>query len=323
MTASIQSGTEQPDDQRPGAFVVVVVATYRRPAELRRLLESLSANAPEVRAVVVVDNGSSLEVKTIVEAWPGAGFYVDPGRNLGCGGGLRLGEETAWQTYAAQLTHLAILDDDAVVTHGAFRELLSAMSATGAEVACATIVESTGVISWLPGLERKEKWIETARLTPKEYAACTDGRTLPFVWAQGICLVATRALIARVGFHESHFWVRGEDLEYSLRLTAQSAGIWVPGAIVQHVPPAGEPAHAGRGEYLKHCAMLQNVIHIGLRLPHGKRIAWTIPSNTLRFLRTWGLTSALDAWRAFWRGAILGEAAGQGVGRTFARRSEG
>lgn len=303
-------------------FIVAIVATFRRPSELQRLLDSLAAHAPEIRAVVVVDNGSSPEVQEIVARWPGQGTYLDPGKNLGCGGGLRLAGETAWSRYEAQMSHLAVLDDDAVVTEGAIARLLQGMDAAGAEAGCAMIVDAKGVVSWVPGLERhRSRRIEQQRLTPQEFIRQTSDRPIPFAWAQGICLLASHSLIARAGFHESNFWVRGEDLEYSLRLTAQQRGVWVPGAIVKHLPPPEDPRTAGRGEYLKHCAMLQNVAYVACRLPHGHRILWTLPSNLLRFLRTWGPASTGDAIRALWRGACQAHPAGEGSGQTFLHRS--
>ena len=145
---------------------------------------------------------------------------------------------------------------------------------------------------------------------------------VPFTWAQGICLLATREVIAEAGFHRDDFWVRGEDLEYSLRLTARKPGVWVPGAVVKHLPPTEDPHTRSQGEYLKHCAMLQNIANIAMRLPHGRRILWTLPSNLLRFLRTWGLSAGADALRALWRGGIRATPAGKGSGGTFLQRSQ-
>ena len=303
-------------------FVVAVVATFRRPVEVRRLLQSILENAPEIRALVVVDNGSTEELAKFVEGWERTGLYLNPGENLGCGGGLRLAAETAWLRFQEEMTHLLVLDDDAVLASGAVVRLLNGMQSANAEVGCAMTVTAEGVVGWLPGVKRSlARRIEKHPLPPERYIDLFGDAPVPFTWAQGICLLATRRVIESAGFHRDDFWVRGEDLEYSLRLTQHVRGVWVPGAVVVHIPPPSHTKSRTEAEYLKHCAMLQNVAYISVRLPHGRRILWTLPSNVLRFLRMWGATSVWDLLLALWRGAIGNSPAGRGTGRTFLSRS--
>ncbi len=139
--------------------------------------------------------------------------------------------------------------------------------------------------------------------------------------AQGICLLATRAAVEAAGFHRDDFWVRGEDLDFSLRLTAQGRGIFVPEAVVQHLPPASSASTASRAEYLRHAAMIQNIAFLSLTQRHGRRILKTIPGASLRFLRMWGLGALPDLFSALRRGAS-GEPAGRGAHATFRQRSD-
>jgi GT2 family glycosyltransferase len=112
-----------------------------------------------------------------------------------------------------------------------------------------------------------------------------------------------------VGFHRSDFRIRGEDLEFSLRVTARYKGIFVPRVCVAHLKPA---ADASGAEYIKQAAHLQNVFYIALHLTHGRRIASKLPGSFFRFLMTWRRTpgTIFRAGRAFWRGAILAQPAG-------------
>jgi hypothetical protein len=67
--------------------------------------------------------------------------------------------------------------------------------------------------------------------------------------------------------------------------------------------------------------MLQNLCYTSLHLPHGHRIAPTMPGNFLRFFKSWPLKEALpDAALAFWLGALLARPAG--VAQNFRRRLE-
>ncbi|MEP6669437.1 MAG: glycosyltransferase family 2 protein [Chthoniobacter sp.] len=301
------------------ASVAALIATYRRPAELRRLLHSLALSGSSLTTVIVVDNDGSDEGRALVEAaFPGA-QYVNPGANLGCGGGLRMAEEEALRSGAGDFTHLLILDDDAVLVPDVLPRLLEAMEREEADLACPLVVNERGLVGWLPGLPRGMR--HANGLTPEEFRQRFGGQPHRFAWAQGICLLVSRRAIERCGLHRGDFWVRGEDLEFSLRLTAQGCGILVPAVTVQHRPPPESTGVSREAEYWKHCALVQNNAYIGFRLSHGHRIAWTIAGTLRHFFGIWSWGAFGDAVRALWRGAVLGEPAGARSGPTFRARA--
>jgi len=264
--------------------------------------------------VIVVDNASDDATREVVQASPAGVEYLPQTQNLGCGGGLACGERTALERFANSFTHLWILDDDAVVEPETLDTLLAALEAQHAGVVHPLVVDGAGQIGWVPGLFDKQKFgIAHAACPPEKYLAECGPDPVPFSWSQGIALLVTRAALDRVGLHRADYLVRGEDLEFSLRITARFPGLFVPQARVQHLPPAPTDEPASRhGEYVKHLAMLRNIAYTALRLPHGRRIARTIPGNWLRFLRTWGWKPEVagDALTAFAQGALLGKPAG-------------
>jgi GT2 family glycosyltransferase len=78
---------------------------------------------------------------------------------------------------------------------------------------------------------------------PESYVAKWSDAPVAFTWAQGVALLVTRRAIEVAGFHSNDFWVRGEDLDFSLRVTAGGRGIFVPRAVVEHLPPeTSDPA---------------------------------------------------------------------------------
>ena len=292
--------------------VVAVIATYRRAQELRRLLGSLEKSTHPLRGAVVVDNADDPATADAIAASTLEAQRIVPGANLGCGGGLALGEQLALAHFP-DATHLWILDDDAVVAPGALGILLAALDAEHAVVASPLIVAADGALGWFPGLTDAEKFrIIREPQTPAEFIARCGTAPVPFSWSTGVALLVTRRAIETLGFHRTDYWVRGEDLEFSLRLTHRERGVFVPTALVEHLPPPSTPA-AREEEYVKHRAMIQNIAYTALRLPHGRRIARTIPGNCRRFLRTWGWWNPrilADTIAALWRGAILARPAG-------------
>ena len=301
--------------------VAALIATYRRPRELQRLLQSLAQVDGGIDAVIVVDNEGSEEVRALVEKTYAGAHYLNPGANVGCGGGLKLAEEHALQMRGAGLTHLLILDDDAVLQPGTLTALAGAMERERADLAYPLVTGERGRVGWLPGLaQRIPERGDAFDGTPEEFRARFGDGPRDFTWAQGICLLVALGAVERLGPHRDDFWVRGEDLEFSLRLTAQGRGILVPIAAVQHLPPSENTGLSREAEYLKHCALLQNIAFIGFRLPHGRRIAWTLGGALRRFARLWSWRGFADACRASWRGAVLGEPAGADSGKTFRAR---
>jgi rhamnopyranosyl-N-acetylglucosaminyl-diphospho-decaprenol beta-1,3/1,4-galactofuranosyltransferase len=293
------------------ACVIGLVATHRRPQEIARLLASLARSKRPLRGVIVVDNAGDFVPTTTIHT-----HCLVPGRNLGCGGGLALAEKEAFARYGDSLTHLWILDDDAVVEPDTLDLLLAAMSDGEADLAHPLTVDARGRLGWFPGLLDRDKFAVAKQTPPpEEFVARCGSEPVPFSWSQGIALLITRRAMEAVGWHRTDYLVRGEDLEFSLRLTARFTGLYVPKARVHHLPPGdvGQPSQTD--EYFKHRAMLQNVAYTALHLSHGHRIARTIPGNWWRFLRMWGWRPhvILDACLTFFRGALLGKPAGAGM----------
>jgi GT2 family glycosyltransferase len=187
--------------------------------------------------------------------------------------------------------------------------LLAAIWAENADAAHPLTTDGEGRLSWFPGLLDRQK-LQAAREHPKPCDFVTHQGSLPtpFSWSQGIALLITRRVLEELGPHRTDYWVRGEDLEFTLRITAHHRGIYVPTARVQHLPPAS--SNDPTAEYPKHIALLRNLAYTSLRLKHGRRIARTLPGNWLRFLRTWGFSprALMAILTATLRGLLKGPA---------------
>lgn len=295
------------------ARVIVVIATYRRPRELARLLDSLTG----VEAVVVCDNSASADVRAAVE---GRAHYLAPGENLGCGGGLRLAEEHAWKITDGAFSHLLVLDDDAVLEPDTIPQLIAALDRERADAACPLLLGPEGMTGWVPGLRDEAKHrLGLTTMEPEDFLTRFGREVADFTWAQGICLLVRREAVERAGLHRADFWVRGEDLDFSLRLTARGRGIFVPTVRARHLPP--EPVvEDDRREFLRHAAMVQNIAYLALREPHGACIRGSIAGASRRFLALWGARAAPDLLRALWRGGVRAEPAGRSGKHSFRNR---
>lgn len=301
-------------------IVVAVTATFRRPAEIARLLAALEKSTVALHGIVVVDNAGDAPTREAAARSTIPLRCVDAGGNLGCGGGLRLGEETALREFPA-LTHLWILDDDTVPEPGTLAKLLDAMKDADAGAACPQASDAEGRLNWFPGLRDRAVFNVLRRSrTPEEFLEHCGHRPESFTWATGVALLVTREAIERAGLHRADFWIRGEDLDFSLRITAVVRGIFVPAARIAHLPPGGGKVVDDFPERMKHAAMLQNCAFLFARTRHGRTLFKHWPGNAWRHLRRFGLHAGADIIIALALGAFAGRPAGAPRGDHFRLR---
>ncbi len=312
--------------------IAASIATLRRPAELARALASLAAAGPELRAVFICDNdpASDSPAATVVSdaarQFPDVAFHrLAPGVNLGVGGGLARAMAAAQAELGAALTHHLILDDDAILPIGSPRALAEAIAEAGADAACPLVEDGEGKIGWFPRILDPLSWQAVKRAhTPEEYLATCGPAPRPFSWSTFVCLLVTGAAVREHGLPRTDFWVRGEDLEYSLRLTARRPGVFVPAVRVRHLPPDAPTGNAS-AEGWKVLAMLQNSAFLGSRVPHAHVLLQHLPGNVARFLVSpaGGIAALGQVARALWNGLVRGRPAGAAGADQFHRRALG
>ena len=298
------------------------MAAYKRPAQLRNLLASLTSAGP-VRRVVVVDNGLDAETEAACRQAPVPVLYHRPAANLGCGGGAAQGLKLGLQLAGA--SHFCLFDDDAEATPGAVEALVQGMVAAQADLAVPLITNAEGYVSWFSGLQEPLAWktIRRPGLTPKAYLEACGPRPVPFTWACWPALALSARAVTHCGYPRDDFWLCAEDLEYTLRLTYHYRGVMVPTAVCRHLPPPSSGgSDLGGSHYLHACLQVQNLSYICTRLPHARRALRHLPGNYLRLFRIFGFSPAplRDAFLAAWRGALLGKPGGVAGGDGFKHR---
>ena len=324
------SPTRAPVAQSTGPCIAAVIATLRRPSELARCLAALGAAGPEVRAVFVCDNesGPASSVESVLTAaardFPALVVRrLAPGSNLGVGGGLARAMAAAEAEFGSTLTHHLILDDDAVVLPGGPASLATAMALAGADAACPLVEDGSGKLGWFPRVLDGAAWRAVKQAaTPEDYLAECGDTPREFSWSTFVCLLVSASAVRTVGSPREDLWVRGEDLEYSLRITARGRGVLVPSVRVRHLPP--DAAGVPDAERWKVLAMLQNSAFLGSRISHASALLRHLPGNVARFLASpaGGFGALRHVARALWNGLARGRPAGAPGGDHFRRATE-
>lgn len=280
---------------------------------MRRLVRSLESSTVPLRGMLIVDNAGDPQTAEVLASSSIDCRRVVPERNLGCAGGLELGGKSAAQQFAEDYTHLWILDDDAEVEPDTLEKLLHAMEQEHAWAAIPLVVDAEGRIGWFPHVKPESKFTAIRqKLTPAEFREKCGSEPALFTWSTGVSLLVSRAAIEQLGFHRGDYWIRGEDLEYSLRLSCNGKAVLVPTAVTKHLPPPAIGDTDVHAERAKHAAMIRNAAFTSFRLPHGRSLIRRLPGNGWRFLRTWGFNATAVSMliEALWDGAIRGLPAG-------------
>lgn len=137
-------------------------------------------------------------------------------------------------------------------------------------------------------------WQQIRRdITPEQFVSACGNGPWEFTWAPGVCVMVTRRAAEETGGPRSDYWLMGEDVEFSCRLTARYRGILVPEARAMHLQPppqAQSQETLDRYNFVKFCAFLTNTTYTSLNFRHGRRLMKHLPGNYVRFLRIYGWT---------------------------------
>lgn len=283
-----------------------MVATYRRPDLLRRLLVSLEGETPALAGVVVVNNSGDEETAKAAATASVPVQLITPSTNLGTGGGLAEGLRRVLALPGA--THAWIMDDDACAAPGALAAMLAAQIETGAEVASPLVPNEAGIVTWFPGPLAQPAWnVIRAGVTPEEFCRRCGTTPRQWNWATWASLLVSRRAIEAVGLPRTDFWYQATDIEYTLRLSARFHCVLAPAAVCPHLPPPESVEQRRR----KDLWSLQNNAFLSFRLRHGWRALRHLPGNHYRYwARHRGTKALTESIRALWRGAVLGRPVG-------------
>jgi GT2 family glycosyltransferase len=286
------------------------------------LLEGLGRSEVPLAGCVISDHAPGGETSALAAA---AGFPVvvlDDPENPGPGTGWKRAAQEGLQRFP-ESGAVWFLDDDVVVEPDTLGTLLREMARAGAGAIAPLLADEAGKLWAFPEPEpvplRRE--IRSAG-TPGEARTRLGDAPIPFCWCTGACFLVTRSALEAAGWHRGDFWILGEDLEFSMRVAAHTRAVFTCQATVPHLPPPGNPAALRRGDYIKFCALLQNLCYLAFHSRHSRHMKSYLPGNFRRFFRSHGLRgrTVRDALTALTAGALRGEPAGGPTGRALRAR---
>ncbi len=129
-------------------------------------------------------------------------------------------------------------------------------------------------------------------------------------WCIGPCLLADRSTWLRAGPPRSDMIAYGDDVEFSLRLSAASPAWAEPSVAVTHAPPTATRSPSDMSSTQAHRKkfgmLLQNLAFTCVNSPRPRHLPLYLPGNARRFLQTFGFTPAniLEVTRRYTLGLL-------------------
>lgn len=271
---------------------MALVATRHRAPLLTRLLNSLASQSLCPTAAVICDNGPDPATADAVKNSPLPSHYLSLGKNLGFGGGLALAGQHAIEKFPS-LTHLLIVDDDAILSPSDLATLLSSMKKQSAGSIAPFLVDSEGKLQEAP---EPASW-SLARAFRAVGQNLSAARALapsgyPMAWCIGPCLLIDRSTWLRAGAPRSDMIAYGDDVEFSLRLSATAPAWAEPSVAVIHAPPKSSDSDESQAHRKKFGILLQNLAFTCVTSPRPRHLPLYLPGNARRYLKTFGFTPA-------------------------------
>lgn len=208
---------------KTGRRIAAVVVTYNRKELLGECLDALDKQtAASQMDILVIDNASTDGTKAMIESREPSDRlrYFNTGSNLGGAGGFSFGMRAAVeQGYEL----LWLMDDDCIPHENALEELLAAAD---------VLPEPWGFLAsrveWTDGSLCRMNEVKLVQ-PPREshgYPLCRQ--------ASFVSLFVPAAIVRDAGLPLKEFFIWGDDVEYTRRISAMYASFYVPQSVVAH-----------------------------------------------------------------------------------------
>ncbi|WP_056956533.1 glycosyltransferase [Lacticaseibacillus pantheris] len=206
--------------------VVAVVVTYNKPQLLQLCVSAILNQTYPVNRVLVIDNGGLEDTRKVIEQLADDKIsHVLTGENLGGAGGFKFGIN-AGMDHSADF--LWVMDDDTVPDLSALSAMMEANST----------LQSDGIN---PGfLSSNVRWTDMAPAKMNIPGVAEDWSyevrpgLVKLTWASFVSLLINTEAINKVGLPIDAYFIWGDDVEYSRRISTSFPSFFVQDSIAVH-----------------------------------------------------------------------------------------
>lgn len=226
--------------------VVAVVVTRNRRDMLEQCLEAVLTQTRLPERVVVVDNVSSDGTPGMVrERFPTVELEQLE-RNDGAAGGFHEGIRAGMDMGGEWLW---LMDDDTIPAPDALEQLWASLGRLDGLPAPSLLASK---VVWTDGTLHPKNlpWARLDEGSIETFVSAVDRRLLPLRVASWVSILVSRRAVEDHGLPLKHYFIWGEDGEWTARLLKHGTGYMVPASVVHHKTPQKVSVHReGSGQY--------------------------------------------------------------------------
>lgn len=206
--------------------ITALVVTYNRLELLKENIKALLKIKKEglIQNIIVVDNNSDADTKLFLERISDI-HYVRLNKNLGGAGGFNAGIKTFYKEFDDDAVW--IMDDDTIPNLDTVRELRNAADEHenfGFLLSNALWIDNTPCKMNVP-MPNLNRWTEDFQ---------DKTITVPLLRGSFVSMLVSRDAVRKVGYPITDFFVWGDDVNYSERISKCLSGYFVPTSVVIH-----------------------------------------------------------------------------------------
>lgn len=227
--------------------IAVVVVTYNRKKLLTECLDAILAGTRLPDKIILIDNGSTDNTPEFLKE---EGYlknllvdYIRLPENTGGAGGFHAGVKYG---YEAGYDWLWLMDDDAAPEADALEKLINYCHEPDVSALANLKLDLAGDIlhPHIGFFERKNNQndfdfdVEIHKKVEKELIE--NNQVLEIAFSSFVGLLVSKKAIEQVGFPNRDFFIRGDDLEYCLRLNTAGKILLVTDSVILHKEAADQ-----------------------------------------------------------------------------------
>jgi GT2 family glycosyltransferase len=213
--------------------VAAVVVTFNRSRLLLECLQALLTQTQPIDRIILVDNASTDGTVDLLRSHgyldhPVIDFLRLP-KNTGGAGGFHEGVKRAMAT---GIDWMWIMDDDAEPLPDALEKMVPAFSRQGIGGVANLTLNRDGN----PDLEHRG-WLQLCGITPRAHRpidAALLEKEMEISFASFVGLAVHRSAVAQIGLPKRELFIKGDDLEYCIRLAKLGPIILVTDSKIRH-----------------------------------------------------------------------------------------
>jgi len=220
--------------------IIAAIVTYNRKELLKECIEALLEQTWQKFQIVVVDNASTDGTKDTLKEYMSKDqiIYYNTGSNLGGAGGFNRAIRYALDEKA---DYIWLMDDDTMPNKEALEKMLFTAGKLSNQFGFLS-----GKVLWKDGklckMNEQKNYKLIKRIAPgEEIIRCKQATFVSFF--------VRASVVKEVGLPISDFFIWGDDVEYSRRISGKYVSYYVPESCVVHKTANNVGSNIARDEY--------------------------------------------------------------------------